>query len=878
MKVFRCLTYCFLLLLTAIPVHAGEDSRVTLQLAWKHQFQFAGYYAALARGFYRDVGLDVTISEGGEGRFAREEVHSGRAQYGVAGVELLLHRAEGNDFVALAAIFQHSPSILLTRGDSGITTAQDLMGKRVMILPGKKDADILAVFQNENIGPDQFTRMDQTYNLGDLVEGKTQAVSAYLTNEPWYLEQKGITPGIILPRTYGVDFYSDCLFTTGTEIKKHPERVKKFREASLKGWTHAMANSEEIIDLILEKYSRKKNREHLRYEASVMQKLIFPKLVQMGHMNPGRWRHIGDTFVQLGELSSDYTLTGFLYDPNPAPDYTWIKRITATSAGVFILAGILMLAAFNRRLNRVVLERTRNLEKAEEALGNSERLYRTLFDNVPVGIVLGDPSGELVAVNNKAAIITGSPKAELLGRNLEDIYHNFIDGESFTRQVGPNTDGRGVEFKLRKKDGTQFDGRFTSAVVSIDNSRHLLSMIEDITPEKQMEREKMEIAAKLQRIRKMEAIGLMAGGVAHDLNNILSGIINYPELIILQLPRESELKKPLLAVQESGKRAAAVVADLLTVARGVAGTRQAAGLNDMIKEYLASPENGKLRLQHPGVECILRPSPDLLNISCSPIHIKKCIMNLVMNAFEAIEGTGEVVITTRNQYIEKASFTGHEIDRGEYAVLTVADSGTGLSREDRERIFEPFYTKKVMGKSGTGLGLAVVWNTVRDHNGGITVDSDEGGTRFELYFPITREELAPSAKPVELSDLSGKGEAILVVDDEPQQRDIAARMLSLLGYRVFSVASGEEAIEYLKEKPCDLVLLDMLMEPGINGRQTYEAILARNPGQKALIASGFAADKEVKKARRLGSGPFIKKPYSMEILGRTVLEELKKEV
>ena len=201
----------------------------------------------------------MTIVEGGKGRFAREEVLSGRAQYGVAGSKLILHRAQGDPFVVLAPIFQHSPSILLARKDSGISNLHHLIGKRVMLLPGKKDADILAAFLNEGISIDSIQRIDQSYNLNDLIEGRTDVVNAYLTNEPWHLEEKGIVPEIISPQTYGVDFYSDCLFTTEQEIKRHPDRVDQFLKASLRGWKYAMSHPEEIIDLLLTDYGLKKS-------------------------------------------------------------------------------------------------------------------------------------------------------------------------------------------------------------------------------------------------------------------------------------------------------------------------------------------------------------------------------------------------------------------------------------------------------------------------------------------------------------------------------------------------------------------------------------------------------------------------------------------
>ena len=201
---------------------------------------------------------------------------------------------------------------------------------------------------------------------------------------------------------------------------------------------------------------------------------------------------------------------------------------------------------------------------------------------------------------------------------------------------------------------------------------------------------------------------------------------------------------------------------------------------------------------------------------------------------------------------------------------------SGISPEDLERIFEPFYTKKEMGRSGTGLGLAVVWNCLQDHDGYINVMSSHKGTVFELYFPVTREEVAAEEEEVPVAEYQGHGEKILVVDDEERQREIASGILNRLGYTAEAVSSGEEAIEYVKEHPVDLIVLDMVMPKGINGRKTYEKIIKIRPGQKAIIASGYAKTKEVDLAQELGAGKYIKKPYTLPKVGLAVKEELEK--
>jgi len=399
---------------------------------------------------------------------------------------------------------------------------------------------------------------------------------------------------------------------------------------------------------------------------------------------------------------------------------------------------------------------------------------------------------------------------------------------------------------------------------------HYQGTVLDITEGQSARETKETLEKKLVQAQKMEAIGMMAGGVAHDLNNILSGVVSYPELLLLQLPDDNPMRHALEVIKKSGQRAAEVVADLLTVARGVAGKRDVRSLNDLIFAYLTSPEGQKMLSLFPNVRIRTSLLPDLLYISCSSIHIKKCLMNLLTNSAEAIAGAGNILIETENRYIDKPVAGSQYLEKGEYAVVRITDDGQGIKEEDINHIFEPFYTKKVMGRSGTGLGLAIVWTTMQEHQGGVTVTNRQPGTSFELYFPITRETLKDKKQQLKLTQLKGQGEVLLVVDDDQLQREIAAQMLTALGYCVETVDSGEAAINFVRNRSVDLLVLDMIMDPGINGRETYERILQVRPGQRAIIASGFSVDEEVKQTRLLGANSFISKPYTIEQLGTAV--------
>ncbi len=536
----------------------------------------------------------------------------------------------------------------------------------------------------------------------------------------------------------------------------------------------------------------------------------------------------------------------------------------------------------------MVAERTRkltqtNLQLSKEVTGHvrtTQKLTKTInefsavMDAIDYGVLFMDDQLRAQMTNRAFREMWGMPEdfvaanpsiRELMqfnrNNNIYDVpveaFEQYMDErESEVRQ------GAIPPMEIERRDGKIIQYQ---CVVLPDDWRMLTYF--DITELKKTQ-------DKLAQSQKMEAIGLMAGGVAHDLNNILSGVVSYPDLLLMQLSENSDMQRPLEVIRESGQRAAEVVADLLTVAQGIAGSREVQSLNTLVSEYLNSPEGTKMLSMFPDVQIKTDLTRDLFNISCSPVHIKKCLMNLLTNAAEAVSGCGMIRIETRNQYVDKPVAENQYMEIGEYAVVRIADTGQGIDGEDINHIFEPFYTKKVMGRSGTGLGLAIVWNTMQDHGGAVTVSSNAQGTAFELYFPITRKNLSVSRGSIGLAELQGHGESILVVDDEEKQRNIALEMLLVLGYRVETVGSGEEAVVFVRNHPRDLIILDMIMDPGINGRRTFEQIIATHPGQKAIITSGFSENEEVRKALDLGVSNFIRKPYTMEQIGTAVKKAL----
>jgi PAS domain S-box-containing protein len=401
----------------------------------------------------------------------------------------------------------------------------------------------------------------------------------------------------------------------------------------------------------------------------------------------------------------------------------------------------------------------------------------------------------------------------------------------------------------------------------------------DATERKRLEAERMGLEERLLRAEKMEALGLLAGGVAHDLNNVLGVLVGYSELLLEKLGEGSPLRRYGERILGSGLKGAAIIQDLLTLARRGVSVSEAIDLNSVVAEYLRSPEFEALKGRHPGVSFRSELGDSLLNIKGSPVHLGKTLMNLMANGAEAIAGVGVVTVGTENRHLDRPLDGYDDMPVGDYVTLTVSDTGGGISAEDLGKIFEPFYTKKVMGRSGTGLGLAVVWGTVKDHGGYIDVRSREGeGSVFTLYFRVTREAVSAAGEAVLPSSYAGRGERILVVDDVPEQRELAMSMLERLGYAVFAVESGEAALAWLGEQEADLVVLDMIMDPGMDGLETYRAILAVRSGQRAIIVSGFSETERVRQTQALGAGAYVRKPYILEKIGLAVRRELDRSV
>jgi PAS domain S-box-containing protein len=564
------------------------------------------------------------------------------------------------------------------------------------------------------------------------------------------------------------------------------------------------------------------------------------------------------------------------------------------------------------RLTATALRRLEALADKEEA----EKGYRELFTNAVEGIFRSTLDGRIEEANPSLAKMLGYGSPAELTAEIRDLASEVYADASARAAIVERVKKEGriedAEIQIRRRNGSVFWASISANAAKDSQGaiRGLEGVIIDISERKKREeaereseraqaanRAKAELLTllekknsqlsetlaqlqhaqtKLVQAEKMAAMGTMAGGVAHDLNNILSGIVSYPDFLLTRVPEGSELRESLKVIRESGLRAAAVVADLLTLSRGASYNTVVFDLNLLVERSLQSEEITQLTRRQPDVRIDCNLAPDLWHAKCSPGHIEKVIMNLAKNALGAIGENGRVVISTENRAIEWSGESAPSLAPGKYVVLKVTDNAAAIAEKDLDRLFEPFYAKRILGRGGSGLDLAVVWHTAVEHMGAVTAESGAEDTSFIFFLPAVIAELPEKAAAPPPQSLEGSG-TVLVVDDEAQLRAIASQMLTDLGYRVDTVSSGEEAIAHLRRKAVDLVLLDMVMPAGMGGYETYVAIAGIKPRQRVVVCSGYSEHKDLEKMRGAGVKRFVGKPYTLNQLGRAVRKAFQEE-
>ena len=525
-------------------------------------------------------------------------------------------------------------------------------------------------------------------------------------------------------------------------------------------------------------------------------------------------------------------------------------------------------------------------KRAEDALRESEARYQDLFDNAPDIYFLISNDGSILSVNRQISLF-GYNGPDLIGHSIFNlIYPEDVSmvSEQIERALETPDNVGYLEFRMLRASGDVVHVFESHSVQPHEGNRpHVIRLIcRDITDRIEAQRRERELQERVSRDERMMSLGVLAGGVAHDLNNILGPMVAYPDLLMKKFPEESREYEDLVEIKHSAERALDVVRDLLTLARRGKFESSLLEPNGIIQGYMRSPSFTDLCARYPKVTVHTNFASDLHAIAGSSNQLMKAVMNLAMNAFEAMPEGGTLTIDTANVALDKELMGYEAIPVGAYVMIRVSDTGLGIHPGILGKIFEPFYSSKKLGRSGSGLGLAVVYGVIRDHMGYIDVDSVlERGTTFSLYIPSTtqKEEVVPK------DDRNVEGrERLLIVDDCPEQRAMAVRVLSSLGYEVDAAESGAAAIETIKRigegnghgltKPYDLLIMDFVMEENLNGLDTYRAILQARPGQKCIIVTGATVDDRIRAMQELGAGQCVEKPYTIEAIGRAIREEL----
>ncbi len=683
------------LLLAAQPSYALEH--VTLQLKWTHAFQFAGYYAAKEQGYYREAGLDVDIKEALPGIDPLKEVLGGRAQFGVGTSSLLLERKAGKPVVALAVIFQHSAYVLIARQDRATQGIHDIIGKRVMLEP--QSDELQAYLQQEGIPLDRIVHLEHSYDAHDLITGKTDAMSAYVTNEPYYLDKAHFSYQTYTPRSAGIDFYGDNLFTTEQELKAHPERVKAFRAASLRGWKYAMEHQAELIELILAKYSQRHSRDYFQFEARQTTALIHPELIEVGYMYPGRWRHIADTYADIGMLPRGYEYDGFLYDANPQRDLIWFYRWLAAALALSAVVGTVAY----------------HFARLSNALRLSEKRYRMITDNAQDVLWEYDLGRQRFNyVSPSVKYLTGYKSEESVARPLEEVLtpaslQVFRQAISFL-VAHPKAVKKGLELEVRRRDGSTVWTEDTISVIHNEEGKatEVVGISRDISERYMAQEEQKRFVAM----------------VSHEFRTPLATIDGAIQRLTTTSGEISEAtRKRYVNIQQAADRLTTLLDDYLNQDYlGSMGRRLHLGFaspKTLLQDALDS--SAALSSEH---HFTLLEADIPQTVLCDPDMMRLVLRVLTDNAVKYTPSGSTITLSCR-----PAQKGGVE--------FMIADDGLGIPQDELPHIFEKYFRGRRTGQlAGSGLGLYLAHSVVESHGGTLSARNlPQGGAEFRVWLP-----------------------------------------------------------------------------------------------------------------------------------------------
>ena len=704
----------------------GEElDSVRLQLKWRHQFQFAGYYAAIDQGYYREEGLEVELIEPEVGQDPFDLVLAGNAEFGVSNSEIVWRSAEGEPVVQLAVIYQHSPLVLLSIRDYGIETLHDLAGHSVMIEPNA--ADLLAMFRSEGIDLGEIQFLPHEFSVEPLVDGEVQAISGYVSDEPYAVEQLGLDPIIFTPRSAGIDFYGDGIFTTREQVEKHPDRVEAFRRASLRGWEYALMNPDEIIDLILNEYSQRKTRDQLEYEAMKTMQLVRADLVPVGYMNPGRWRYISEVFYENGLIEEPISPEQFLYAHDAR--FPW-KTFFVSTMGLAAIAIVLTLLAWYLYRNKLRLEAAiRSKTEVEKKLRHSEEFYRNFYESAPLAFVIWDENFKVLRWNAAAERVFGWKASEVVGRSFDEFMvpeEDFGNLEKVVSHVRQKEVACMANWNLRK-DGTKIWCQWHN-VALFGGDRELVE-VQSIALDATLQYEREQRLVTEREVAEMASKnkGQFLASVSHEIRNPLSAIISFANFI--REDCETEERRDMAdTIISSGEALIRILNDLIDHEKLGAGVVELVPSRICLGEVVQKTMNLHQRMaKEKDLELHFEISHPKVEVTLDTLRVQQVLNNLLSNAIKFTE-KGSILISVDFDQTRELPVQ-----------IRCEDTGIGISQSELKSIFR-MYDQGEHGKSkvfrGTGVGLAVCEKLVMLMGGRIEVQSEEGaGSTFTVHLP-----------------------------------------------------------------------------------------------------------------------------------------------
>jgi PAS domain S-box-containing protein len=856
---------------------------LTLQLKWQPQFQFAGYYAAQAKGFFREEGLDVTLQPGGSDIAPLTEVLEGRAQYAIEAGELVYYRLQGKPVVALASIFQHSPAMLMTLGSSGLRTPHDLAHKRIGILMGGQPiVEVAAMFVNEGVTLDALALQPNRVGMAALLSGQVDAEYGYMTNEPFLNQQAGREMHYIQPVNYGVDFYGDTLFTNERQVQEHPAQVAALRRAVVRGWQYALENPDEVISILLDRYPGLK-REALQFEAQHIRDLVKPDIVKIGHMNSERWRRMADTFVKLGMVSDTSQLEGFLYDPEQKPDYRWLWWVlggfgTVTLLG-FIGSGVV--AWVNGRLqekNTLLQHTMQAQEEGERLLQESQRSLQSLIGNLP-GMAYrccNDADWTMEFVSEGCEALTGYPPEWLIASQRlsfgslihpddREIVNAAVTAASMARRPFQ------LSYRIQHRSGVWRWVWEQGHCVTYDAAGVPLlleGLIMDITS--QVDAQQKLQQAKEQADAATRAKSIFLANISHEIRTPLNAVTGLAQLL-QQEGLQGKQRDYAEKLHSSSRLLLGIVEDVMDFSCIEAGEVvlrpvpfNLHGILQSVRHIVQDTVQAKGLAFHIDVQDTL---PAVL--VGDPLRLSQVLNNLLVNAIK-FTNKGSISLHVSQQ----------SRDAGQIRLqFSVRDTGVGIPTNQRESLFEPF-VRLDSGSGepiqGAGLGLSISRRLVELMGGVIQVESISGvGSEFsfsasfgcDTVHALLPEPLAPLA----VSSAALVGARILLVDDDPLNRMIGIELLRALGCAPESADNATQAIAALEREPFSLVLMDIEM-PGMKGDELTRQLRTEPRWQALPIIAMTAHATTTIREHCLASGmnDYLAKPFEVAQL-RAVL-------